>query len=472
MRVAHASLLAGLVLALVGCGGSDSAATGGEGAASIAPESTAVYVTLNTDVDSDQVDQLEELLEKFPDRGKLLAELEQGFTEEGLSWEADIEPALGDTLDLILLDLEGEEYEEFVAVLKPADEAKLKSLLAKGDDPPVTREVDGWTVIAETAAVLDHFENARASGSLEDSPEFEAAMDDLPEEALAKVFVNGEAATKAAEGAGAPAGKNRLKAFALALGAESSGIRLEGAVTAELEEQFASIEPYESTLIEAAPEDALAFISANGRGRVSDSFQQTPGAFGQLRDLLGVDLEGISALFDGEFALWVGPGAPIPEVTFLAEVENEQQALAALDRLARLIPPETGAQSRTTEVDGVQAKQVLLDGFPITYAVFDGKAIITTRPGAIADVRSDGDSLADDANFEQAREDAEMPDETFGFVYLDLDRLSALVEGFAGLAGEEIPPEATHILEPLGAFLFSVSGKPEDLKLSAFLSIE
>jgi hypothetical protein len=247
---------------------------------------------------------------------------------------------------------------------------------------------------------------------------------------------------------------------------------LEGAVKAELEDRFASLAPYESKLVEAAPEGALAFISGNGGGKVSEGFAQTPGTLGQLRDLLGVDLEGVTELFDGEFALWVGQGVPLPEITFLAEVEDEQRARAALDRLAGLIPPESGAQSRTTEIDGVQAKQVVLDGFPITYATFDGKAIVTTRPGAIADVRAEGESLADDPDFEQALEDAEMPDETFGFLYLDLDRLSELVEGFAGLAGGDIPPEASRNLEPLGALVFHSSGKPEDLKLSAFLSIE
>jgi hypothetical protein len=98
--------------------------------------------------------------------------------------------------------------------------------------------------------------------------------------------------------------------------------------------------------------------------------------------------------------------------------------------------------------------------------------IVTTKPGAISDVRESGDSLADDADFKQAKEDAGMADETFGFVYLNIEGLAALVQGFAGAAGEEIPPEVDRNLDPLGAFLFYADGEPEDLKLSAFLSIE
>jgi hypothetical protein len=153
-------------------------------------------------------------------------------------------------------------------------------------------------------------------------------------------------------------------------------------------------------------------------------------------------------------------------------VKDEAAATAALDKLAGLIPPEAGAQRRSTEVDGVQAKQVVVQGFPITYAVFDGRAIVTTRPGAISDVREDGDSLADDADFKQAKDDAGMGDETFGFVYLNVEDLAALVQGFAGAAGEEIPPEVERNLEPLDSFLLHTGGKPDDLKLSAFLSIE
>src|SRR5215210_1064692 len=408
MRVSLGVLVAGPVLAVAGCGGGDSGATGGAGAASIAPKSAVLYATINTDLDSEQVNQLEELLAKFPDREKLLAEIQKSLAEDDLSWETDVKPALGDTFDVVLLDFDNPD--DFVGIVKPADEAKLKALLAEGDDPTVSRKIDGWTVVADDEATIDRFETARSSGKLEDADEFNDAMDGLPEEALAKFYVNGGAATDALnEASGGSAGKNRLKAIALALGAQSNGLKLDGAVTSQL---------------------------------------------------------------DGDFAFWVGRGAPIPEITFLAEANDEAAATAALDKLAGLIPPEAGAQRRSTEVDGVQAKQVVVQGFPITYAVFDGRAIVTTRPGAISDVRDGGDSLADDADFKQAKDDAGMGDETFGFVYLNVEELAALVQGFAGAAGEEIPPEVERNLEPLGSFLLHTGGDPEDLKLSAFLSIE
>src|SRR4029453_7566182 len=107
MRVSLAALLAGCVLAVTGCGGSENtAATGGEGAASIVPKSAAVYLSVDTDLHSKQVNQLQDLLGKFPDRGKLFEEFQTGLADQQLDWKTDVEPALGKTLDLAVLGLD------------------------------------------------------------------------------------------------------------------------------------------------------------------------------------------------------------------------------------------------------------------------------------------------------------------------------------------------------------------------------
>jgi Protein of unknown function (DUF3352) len=460
-------LLAGLVLAVAGCGGTETAATSAEGAASIAPEGAAVYASINTDLDSGQVKQLKELLGKFPDRERLLDEIQSDLAKEDVSWEDDVKPALGKTLDIVVLDFDSD---DFVFILKPANKEKFEALLRKADEPAVTREIAGWTVVAPNELVLDRFEKARSEGALEEDQRFQAAVDGLPGDGVAKLYVNGDAAMQAAEKAGgSTVAGTRVRAFAAALGAESSGLRLDGALQTELSDDLASIEPYEPKLLEAAPEGAFVFLSGNGYGQVEKSLRGVPGIVEQLRSALGLDAAGLGALLEGEFALWVGQGLPIPEVTFLAEAKDEQRALAVLDRLVGRLASSGDAERRTTEVDGVQAKQVVLDGVAITYAAFDGRVIVTTRPGAIGDVRDGGESLADDSAFRAAREDAGLGDTTFGFLYVDLERITPLVEGFAV---DEVPPEVTRNLEPLDAFLMQAGGEAEDMKLSAFLSIE
>ena len=472
MRVWITALLAGAVLAVTGCGGSDNAsATGGAGAASLAPESASVYASIDTDLDSGQVEQLQDLLAKFPDRQRLLDELRKGLAAEDLSWENDVKPALGDVLDVVVLDLQ---RSDTVALLQPVDEAKLQALLQKRDPALVSRKVEAWTAVAEDEATLDRFETARADGSLADDAQFRDAMDGLPDEALAKLYVNG-AALSAAAGrlGGTSTGANRLQAFAIALGAESDGLRLDGALHADLVDDLASAKPYEPTMLEEAPADSIAFLTGNGYGQVEKSLRDTPGALEKLPTLLGIDVARLTSLFEGEFALWVAPGLPIPEVTLLAEPEDEQRALGAVDGLARMLVKSGDAEQRTLEVDGIQAHQVVVDGVPITWAAVDGRVIVTTRAGAIGDLReSGGHSLADAPAFEQAKEDAKLGDTTFGFLYLDVGKAASLAEGLSALSGDGLPPELSRNLEPLGTFLLNASGEPEDLKLSAFLAIE
>src|SRR4029453_18927660 len=98
MRVSLAALLAGCLLAVTGCGGSENtAASGGEGAASIVPKSAALYISVDTDLDSDQVNQLEELLAKFPDRDKLFEEVHSGLAGGKVDWKTDADAAPGQT---------------------------------------------------------------------------------------------------------------------------------------------------------------------------------------------------------------------------------------------------------------------------------------------------------------------------------------------------------------------------------------
>jgi hypothetical protein len=471
MRVSIAALLAGAVLAATGCGGSSGSASGAESAASIVPRSAALYASIDTDLESGQVEQLQDLLAEFPDRQRLLDELERILADENLSWEQDVRPALGDVLDVVDLDLRPSET---VALLQPADEARLQALLQKRDPALVSRKLEGWTAVADDEAALDRFETARADGALSDDDRFQDAIDGLPDEALAKLYVNGAAISAAAGRVGGTStGANRLQAFAVALGAESDGLRLDGALHADLVDELASAKPYEPTMLQQAPADSLAFLTGNGHGQVEKSLRDTPGALERLPTLLGIDAARLTSLFEGEFALWVAPGLPIPEVTFLAQPEDEQRALTAIDGLARMLVRSGDAEQRTLEVDGVQAHQVVVDAVPITWAAVDGRVIVTTRAGAIGDLReSGGHSLADAPAFEQAKEKAKLGDTTFGFLYLDVGRVVSLAEGLSALSGDALPPELSRNLEPLGTFRLNASGEPEDLKLSAFLAIE
>jgi hypothetical protein len=472
-----ASVLALLLAA--GCGGSEStSASGTESAATVAPASAAAYVAISSDSDSDQWRQAMELLDRFPGSDEIVADLRRELSEEDVDWEQDVDPALGPETAVVVI---GDDN-EIVALTQPDDDAKLDALLARmnedSDDELVKREVDGWTAVAESTAILDAFDRAREQGQLEDEEDFQDVFADLPEEALVKAYVPGSTINRAAEDAsgtspGALTGGNEISTLALALEARDDGVTVSGTSTlsGELEQ-----EPYEATLLERVPDDALAVLSFRDLGSAIEGARSAEGlgpGVGQLEQALGVSLEEIGGLFGGETILYVRSGAPLPEVTLLAEVDDEARAAATVDRLATRAAALTGsAGTGTAEVDGLEVKYVDLQGVRVSYTTFDGLLAVTTGPAGIRDARGGGDKIGDDERFQAAKEAAGMGDETNGFVYVDLEDAIPLIESFAALAEEQIPPEVSGNLAPLETFLVYATADGETARFSATLGID
>src|SRR5687767_3392321 len=90
-------LIAALALLLPGCGGSENtAASGAAEVAAIVPADAPLLLAFETDPESEQWRQAEELLDRFPGKDRLLDELRRALAQEGISVEGDVLPALGD----------------------------------------------------------------------------------------------------------------------------------------------------------------------------------------------------------------------------------------------------------------------------------------------------------------------------------------------------------------------------------------
>ena len=50
------------------------------------------------------VDEGEALLDRFPGKDKFIAHLRSSLQQEGLDWETDVKPALGNEIELVWLD--------------------------------------------------------------------------------------------------------------------------------------------------------------------------------------------------------------------------------------------------------------------------------------------------------------------------------------------------------------------------------
>ncbi len=404
-----------------------------------APASTAIFATVDTDTEGDQWQALDALLAKFPDgKGAIDKALGELGSEEGLSFENDIRPAVGDEIAIVGFDTKGEDV---VLLTQPSDSAKLKKIVATGDEPGVTEELeDGWWAAAGSQESLDAFNEARKSGdSLADEDAYQDATEDLFEDAIATLYVNGRVVETAQVEPELDGAQNALAkcfggdedatgaSFALAARAEENGIRIGGDVAstvipvgdeggAELDEFFRS--------------DALAFVSTSGIGDAireivkcaSANDSATAQTLAQIQFALGLSVEGdIAGLFDG--ATGVALYAPAsdtsyvsltPTVVFATEVSDEDETMALLENLVTkagglmgfMGGQESSIGLEETSIEGMNAKVLLNAGNPVLYfATTDGKLVASNTEAGLAALKS-GSSLADDPAYSAGREAA------------------------------------------------------------------
>jgi Protein of unknown function (DUF3352) len=464
-------LLALLVPLAAGCGSSSSSGPAG---AAVAPASAHLFVSVATDFGSEEWQQAEEVLGNFPDADKAVGSFLRELGLENADLREDLEPALGPETDLVVLDFSGDGVA--VGLTQPDDDAKLGQVLAELDEELVTREIDGWTAFSDSAANLDRFESEKADGTLAGSERYEDAMAEVDGEALVQVFMNGEGVETPLPGGQVPTG-------ALSLGAEDGGARLEGFFDSG-EDAGLLGENFAAELPEVVPAGAIVYAGANDLegtfSAVRDMFAEAMPEFD--RDLarveheLGVSLEeDVFPLFAGETALYVRPGLFIPEVTLVTEVEDEAAAMATLDTLVAGLGEYLPGVSGATGVDiaGVAAKEIpIRPPIALYYAAFDGRLVVTSSKDGIASLREDEDRLADDEDFQDALEQAGMPDETSGFAYVDLEDAIPYVLGFVEQAGDEVPPLVRSNLEPLQQLVVYGEKDGSAVHFAGFLGVD
>lgn len=488
VRFLQIAALIALALALSGCGAKDQAATAS--GAEIVPADAPVFVAIDSDLSSDQWQQVDELLRKFPARADLLTELRASLREDagGLEYERDIKPSLGDEIDLVWLDF-ANGGANVVGLTKPKDEDAFRRMIEKGNTTGPTQlvfeEMDGWWVLSDEQQKIDRFRSEAESGEkLSDSAIFKSALADLPDEALVHVYVRGQSIVDALKGLeglqlGPLSAEQRPEFLSAALAAEGNGFRLVGAGRAAKAPKTQT-EPFESKLLEVVPGDAVAFLAFKGGDAYAEQQRELEKneayrmGVRELEKMLGMPLSSLLKVFKDEVALYVRPGSPIPEVTLLIEAPNEQETLRRVDTaitaLTKMLP--TQPCHAPTQEAGVDVKCVGLEEVELRWAAFDQMVMVTIGQGAIAELRSDGDKLADDEGFNDARDAAEMPNESVGFIWLDLEDGIPMVLGLATASGGAIPSEIRENLEPLGSFLAWADSDGRSGSFTAFLQID
>jgi len=473
-------LLVALALVAAGCGGSMSGSSSASGAQFVRADALA-FVSVNTDFGSSQWKQLDTLSKKFPARDQAIRSIEQGIAGQGLDFENDIKPALGPELDLAVASGATPGDITAAGLTKPSDGSKFEKLVEKENQTdPSSKSVfrklsDGWYAIGNSQADIDKVLASGSDKTLADESLYTDAVAKQPSETLANAYVNGpelgKLVTSAMQSRGnglsdsSTGGLDKLDFVSASLSAESNGVRAHGAVQGEGANELLGSGDYTSKLIGETPSDAFAFLSFKGGNNLGSGLSQLSVPF---ESALGIPLQDVLDLFTNENALYIKPGAVIPEIVAILQPDDTSKGMATLTKLAGKIAAGSGA----TLSGGAEKMLSFGTQFAIHFGVKDGQIVITNSAAGISGVGSTDQNLANSPDFIEAAAAAGLPSSTGGLFYLDLKNAIPLIEGFAGLAGQHLPSEVTGNLQPLRSLLSWSAGSGNSRTFDLFLEIK
>ena len=346
LRAPLALVVLTLAVVTTGCAASTERTGSVPESAKLAPADAVGFVTVVTDESSEQWEKADRLLGLFPDaRVEVLGAVRTELAQEDLTWKDDVAPALGDELVVVVT-----AARKPVLLVQPESADALSALIAQSDDPLVQGTVSGWTALAETQTELDAYRAALGRGTLDGVDSFSDAMTGLPEEALVRGWVDFAALARdlasAFEQSGVQ-GELGVDWLAAALTAEDDGVHLSVGVRTP----GGNGSSYEPELFERVPADAVAALSFGGTQGTLDRIEgavDVDAVSSALEDAVGVSLDGVLEALSGEGLLYVREGGEdLPEVTVVLAPPDPAKTFDTVDRVARTLAKETGAEVRT-----------------------------------------------------------------------------------------------------------------------------
>ena len=368
----RAAALAALVLALAGCGGS-ATQTGDKldnDAAQLVPANAIAFVTADARFDSARWRTI------FDMTGPV------GLTPE-------LKSAVGDQLNVA--SLPSASGPEVAAIVKPKDEAKLRSFAAK--QHYTVQHVNGWSVDADSPDVFAAVRGAASGRSLADVAQFQAAAAELDKNALATAYAQG-AALKQAGGtlaqlvdvAGSP------DWIAAQLVPEHNAARLELRTSAPT-----GAPTYHPTLLRDAPSGSIAAVS----------FKDLEGPLAKLPALQKYVPAALLPALRGEGVAYLAPGTLVP--TFVFEVQS----------------PDPAAAEQALRTTATKLGQRLNGALTLRVARYGSRVVLTNAP---ANAPSSGGALVDDQPYKDALAAAGVPADVTFLAYVDVARLKPFLQ--------------------------------------------
>ncbi len=251
---------------------------------------------------------------------------------------------------------------------------------------------------------------------------------------------------------------------------------------------FASLPRFEPALADEAGSEALGYIGVGDLGPALNKALATAGSgaqglAGSLRALAqslqrqaGVDpLKDLLPALGGQAALVAEPTGSAPYASLIVDGVDEAKANDALASLQAPLVRSLGTGGpqvpsfQTKEVDGVAVHSVQVSpSVDLSYAVFDGKLVVSTQPEGIAQVRSSGDNLAATGAYQAATE--HLPNDVSALVFLNLNEVLGLAQQ-AGLAEDPLYASLSEDISHVQSLGLAVRGSDEELRSELFLAI-
>jgi len=250
---------------------------------------------------------------------------------------------------------------------------------------------------------------------------------------------------------------------------------------------FASLPRFEPDLAGEAGSSALGYIGVGDLGPALNKALATAGSGAQglagslralaqgLQQQAGVDpLKDLLPALGGQAALVAEPTGGTPYASLIVDGVDEGKANDALASLQAPLVRSLATRGQvpafqTKEVDGVAVHSVQVSpSVDLSYAVFDGKLVISTQPAGIAQVRSSGDSLAGTGAYRAATD--HLPSDVSALVFLNLNEVLGLAQQ-AGLAEDPLYASLSEDISHVQSLGLAVRGSDEELRSQLFLAI-
>jgi hypothetical protein len=420
--VPAAVALTSLALVVAGCGSSGGGSKAADttqaqtpAGAAVAPASAALFVAVATQPSSDQWQALQTLAPKVPALDKQLSQLDE------------LLPALGPETDVVAVTAADAKAMHFVGLTQSPDPQHLQTLLAKRNGATAVEDIAGWQVFADQREWIDDFKRARNGGTLDGNADYKAAVEGLPADAVARAYASRAAvATQSSALTGTTGQLARGVAkpgwLSASVQAEQDGFGVEA--RAESQSQTAQ-EAYKPELLSAVPADAAFLVDVKGLKTTLSKAKSSTGGTGELgtlTKLIGGELDRIIALFSNETAFYVVPAKPKSHYALVVKVDDEQDAMDAIDTLVSKVGPLLGATPQDVQIDGKPVKKVDLKSAVLYYGASNGRLVVSNWEGAFAEPAQ---ALQDADSFKAAGKD--LPEKANAFAYADLPTLLPLL---------------------------------------------